>query len=271
MPVWWVLRAAAWCALAIVSLQLSVGLLAAVAPSGLDVVSMGTLEVLVIGGLSLFAAIRYQPPVPDESSFEPSLRFLGLGQARASELLIGLGIGAAIKPAADSLRVVIEARWPTSEVELAARAEFLRHDSPGQLLALFLMVGLLGPIVEEMLYRGLAYRLLLRGVRVWVAIVLSSSFFATAHAAVRDWPSLMGVALVLGVARAASERIWACIAAHVSFNCAALLMLVSDYEIRLGVGLGHPLTVGVSLLLGFGLILLLRRVAQRDSTRTQRL
>lgn len=263
MPVWWALRAAAWCALAIILLQLSVGLLARLSPSGLDLVSMGTLEVLVIGGISVSAAIRYQPPRVDESGFAPSLRFLGLGHAHVGELLIGLALGAAIKPAADALRALIEAYWPTSAVELAARAEFLRHDSVGQLLALFVMVGLLGPIVEEMLYRGLAYRLLLRGVRGWAAVALSSVFFATAHASFRDWPSLMGVALVLGVARATSERIWACIGAHVSFNCTALLMLVSDYEIEFGSGLGHPLAAGFGLVMGGALLFLLRRMTRK--------
>jgi hypothetical protein len=113
-----------------------------------------------------------------------------------------------------------------------------------------------------MLYRGLAFRLLQRGLRGWLAVLVTSVFFATAHAAVRDWPSLFGVALVLGVARAASERIWACIGAHVAFNSCALLMVVIDYEVRLGVGLGHPAIIVAGLALSVLTLRVLRRMAR---------
>jgi membrane protease YdiL (CAAX protease family) len=93
---------------------------------------------------------------------------------------------------------------------------------------------LLGPALEELLYRERMLPALRAACGAPLAVVLSSALFALPH---RDpWLVLaaFGVGLVLGAAFLATGSTPLCIAAHVGLNLAALAWL------RSGGGLGAP-------------------------------
>lgn len=62
----------------------------------------------------------------------------------------------------------------------------------------YLSIGLLAPLVEEMVFRGAILRSLLRQQPVWVAVAISSLLFAVAHLNPAQMPHAFVVGLLLG-------------------------------------------------------------------------
>jgi uncharacterized protein len=138
---------------------------------------------------------------------------------------IGLGIvigAAAIIVAGREVDPVVRRRL--DEVEALGSAHWQLA------LGVFALV-VLAPLGEELLFRGLLLRALVRRVRFWPAALISSVAFAAAHAdAYLLWPR--AIALVLtGLALAWLYRwrgYWAAVVAHASVNAVAAAALVAS-------------------------------------------
>jgi membrane protease YdiL (CAAX protease family) len=195
------------------------------------VLVLGGLELLTLSAVSHTALLLHGGGSGFGTASSSLIERVGLSSLTWRGLLLGVFVGASVKLPADLLRSMIERRWPTPDAELLAQAELLRHDTVGQIVALFVAIGLLGPFAEELFYRGVAYRLFERGAGRGAAIWGSSVCFAFAHAGPRDWLPLLGVALFLGSLRARSRGLWAPIAAHVAFNCLALVFVLVGFDV----------------------------------------
>lgn len=96
-------------------------------------------------------------------------------------------------------------------------------DSVAGVLLLLGSVILLGPLLEEMIYRGLLHTALLArfGIerRVWV-ILLAALLFAVMHVGVpwQAMPGLFVLGLVLGWLYERTGSLWPCVVAHAGFN-----------------------------------------------------
>jgi membrane protease YdiL (CAAX protease family) len=219
------IRALSWCVVAYAGLQLGLTGVASFGPQwGSNLWLLGAVEVVVIGGLALLLFVA-EPWAFKERQPDPQV----LPRARA--LGLGFALGLSMKAPADGLRSLIDVYWPTPEAELQAQAELLRHDTWSQILCLIVVIGLLGPIVEEAFYRGATFSAFTRAIGRGGAVLLSSAVFAVSHASPRDWLPLGLVAAGLGAARSSTSSLWASIGAHVAFNLAALGLLVLGHEI----------------------------------------
>lgn len=91
---------------------------------------------------------------------------------------------------------------------------------------LLLLLAVAGPIVEEFFFRGV----LLRSMGAWIpaplAIVVSAALFALAHFEAAQFVGLMAFGVVLGVLAWFTRRLAPSMAAHASFNAAAVLAVV---------------------------------------------
>lgn len=85
-------------------------------------------------------------------------------------------------------------------------------------------VGILGPIVEEMIFRGLLHFLLLRYLPVLVVVPLIAFAWAFGHSgySVRVCLLICGFGLLLGTARQTTISLWVPIAMHVTWNLYAI-------------------------------------------------
>ena len=92
-------------------------------------------------------------------------------------------------------------------------------------LTAFLAIGLIGPITEEILFRGLIYGALEKRLRVVGTIFVSSFLFALTHLQVVYFLPILGLGLVLGWARWKSGSIGLPILVHVLNNGFSLIML----------------------------------------------
>ena len=229
-------------------LLLTVGVLTLVslAPSaGTDIVSLGAVHALVLGAISYALAWRNERDTLQSGQLSDWAKAFGLHEPRAGALIIGAAVGLCAKFPADGLRALVELVFPTGEMELMHQMRLLRHDTLGQTLALFLIIGFTGPLLEELFYRGALFRRIATGGGLMAAWLLTSAVFALSHGAMRDWPSLLIVALAFGFLRGVFGTVWACLSAHVAFNSATLAALVLGYqEVDENSLLPLPLAVG---------------------------
>jgi membrane protease YdiL (CAAX protease family) len=96
----------------------------------------------------------------------------------------------------------------------------------GAFIANFVVIGLLAPIVEELTFRGLGYRLL-EPLGRWTAIILVGLAFGLAHGLVEALPILAFFGAGLAYLRSRSGSIYPCIAVHASFNSLVLIVAVA--------------------------------------------
>lgn len=105
--------------------------------------------------------------------------------------------------------------------ELARRAE-----GPLGWILLLLIVGVGAPVVEELFYRGLLQRALLkRGLPPWLTVVSTSALFAAMHLEPLQFLGLFLFGLVAGALAVRTGRLGPSIAAHVGFNVTTVVVL----------------------------------------------
>lgn len=92
------------------------------------------------------------------------------------------------------------------------------------MMGLFLMV-VLAPIVEELIFRGLLYRMLRERWGVWVSVAVSAAFFSLVHHGMLLSPQLIG-GIIFALAYEWSRSLWVSIALHMGANAAVYVLVV---------------------------------------------
>jgi membrane protease YdiL (CAAX protease family) len=99
-------------------------------------------------------------------------------------------------------------------------------DRAGAFAASFVVLAVVGPIVEELQFRGLGYSLL-AGYGSTIAIVVVGVTFGLAHGLVQGLPILIAFGAGLAWVRSQADSVYPCIAAHMAFNSIALVVSVT--------------------------------------------
>jgi membrane protease YdiL (CAAX protease family) len=144
---------------------------------------------------------------------------IGLGVTVGIGIIIGAG---AILVAGSAIDPAVEDRL--EDVEEIGTV-------PWQVVLMVLALVVLAPLGEELLFRGLLLRALVRRMRFWPAAIISSVVFAAAHAdAYLIWPRAIGL-VGTGIALAWLYRwrgYWASVIAHATVNAVAAVALVAS-------------------------------------------
>ena len=146
--------------------------------------------------------------------------------AAGAASLIPLGyLAAALRSA-----LGVEEESPQAIVEAAAEVS-----GTVTMVAVAIGVVVLGPVAEELLYRGLTFRIVQQGgAPSWVAVVTAAAVFTVAHladpalfspAGVVTLSALFAFGLFLGVLRVRTDGLGAPIFAHSGFNLMTLVLL----------------------------------------------
>ncbi len=98
--------------------------------------------------------------------------------------------------------------------------------SAGSFLALLLVAAGLGPLAEELLFRGLVYAWFRRHLGVLPSATLSALIFASVHAIPWLIPSFFAIGMVLALLYERSGSLWPAVVAHGSYNAINLVLLV---------------------------------------------
>jgi CAAX protease family protein len=95
----------------------------------------------------------------------------------------------------------------------------------GAFAASFVVLAIVGPVVEELQFRGLGYSLL-ASYGSTIAIVVVGLTFGLAHGLVEGLPLLVAFGAGLAWLRSRSDSVYPCIALHIAFNSIALTVSV---------------------------------------------
>ena len=157
---------------------------------------------------------------------------------------VPLGIGAGL---AGQILLVPLVYWPifkvlghSENVSKVAEQMTNKVHGPADTVLIFLLVGIGAPLAEELFFRGLTQRSLLKlradGANVvvrflartnpWSAVVLTAAFFAATHFQLLQFAGLFAFGLVLGVLAWRTGRLGPSIWAHLTFNVLAAATLV---------------------------------------------
>jgi uncharacterized protein len=213
-----------------------------------DLVSL-TLSEVAVYLLATFGVLRLHGGERDARAE------LALRPTHPGLVALGLALGLALLLPVDSLRQLVERRFPTPEAELAERAMLLSADTLVQKVLLVAAVVCAGPLVEELFFRGALFGAVRRGQAAAGAAIVTTIAFTLSHLDWRAWPSLLLVAAVLGYLRAASGSLLPCLALHVAFNGAGIAALFTGVST---VTRPMPLPAGVLI---FGWLLTLALLA----------
>ncbi len=93
-------------------------------------------------------------------------------------------------------------------------------------VAFFLVVAIVAPVVEELIYRGLGYALL-APYGLWAAIVVTGVLFGASHGLLVALPILAVFGVVVGVLRMRTDSVYPPMVLHGFFNGVALIVSVA--------------------------------------------
>lgn len=97
------------------------------------------------------------------------------------------------------------------------------EDAPGQSLALFLLIGFVGPFLEEVLFRGVLFPVLARKIGLWPGLAGQAAIFAWIHLHAASAPALFLLGAILGLQYVHTRRLMTCVWTHALFNMMTLL------------------------------------------------
>jgi membrane protease YdiL (CAAX protease family) len=176
-------------------------------------------------------------------------------------------LGLVVQVPANALFQVIDRFYPSGMDLDEALVDDLRG-GPFRKLALVLVIAVLGPLVEELFYRGALFSPMRRRHGVIGVVAVTSALFALAHV---QWQMLLPIGIVgiaLGVLRSESGSLWPSALMHGIFNGLTLISLAARDAGLIPREPEGPIPIGVTIggsaltLVGLGLA---RELGQRST------
>jgi membrane protease YdiL (CAAX protease family) len=149
---------------------------------------------------------------------------------RPKDIWVGLLSGFVAQMAIAAVLVLLESVFDLDISDVGEVAENLtdRADDPVGVVALFLVVVGIAPVVEEIFYRGLWQRAAQRRLGRWPGLLLGAVVFGVIHLQPIDTLALVAFGLVAGWLADRYGRLGPAIWAHVAFNLTAVVSLLSS-------------------------------------------
>ena len=215
----------------------TVGLLCGSVTAGIAAEASGTpldafdelpLSWLAFAQTGLWVGLLGAPVVATRLARTDLRRALGL-RAEPADLAVG-GISGLIGQFAIMALIYVPLSWVTDitpeEISEPARGITDRADGLLGVALLVLIVGVGAPIVEEIFWRGLLQRSLVRAVGPAWGIGVTSVAFGAAHFGLLQIPGLAAAGLLFGVLAHRAQRLGPAIACHLVFNLTAVVVLL---------------------------------------------
>ena len=99
---------------------------------------------------------------------------------------------------------------------------------------MFLVIAIIGPLVEEMMFRGVIYRNFRKSGRLLASIIISSIIFGLYHRNLNQFFYTAYVGVMFSLIDEASESIWPSLICHVIFNgySVCLVYLIKGFNVQ---------------------------------------
>jgi len=102
--------------------------------------------------------------------------------------------------------------------------ELIEALAAGSFLVQILAVGIVAPVVEEVLYRGIILNRLLQWIPKWVAVLISSALFGLMHFNLFQGLYAFATGIVVAVVYLRYRNLWIPIIGHVVFNMTSVVV-----------------------------------------------
>jgi uncharacterized protein len=143
---------------------------------------------------------------------------LGLRRASIPLCVLSIVLGFTLQGPMNLLSEAIYKRYPLPEEQVELIKQLFDVPALHQKIALVLAAGVIGPVVEEMLFRGALFRGLRRGQPPALTVIGIALLFAAAHRDLRNFtPDFVG-GLAMGYVRLVTGSLWPAIFVHATFN-----------------------------------------------------
>ena len=149
---------------------------------------------------------------------------------------VDLGIGAVLFFVGIALATVLALgmEWLFGTFPTAALTDMIEDTDGapaginGWIVLLAVVAGIVVPVLEEIVYRGLLWSALeKRGMREQAVLVVTSLIFAAIHLEPARFPILFVLGIALGYGRIRTGRIGSCVAAHIYLNSTGMIALLA--------------------------------------------
>lgn len=170
--------------------------------------------------LALFVVLRRYAP-------DASIRhFLALRGTSAAFYPVGVVLGASLAIPANALYGLLERLFPSSQTD--SLAQMYAEAGLGKRLIIAAVLVVLGPLLEEVFFRGALFQPLRRHKPAAVVIGATTVLFATAHVDFRMMIPIALVGLALGALRWWSGSLLPSFLAHAAFNAVGLYAIATS-------------------------------------------
>ncbi len=173
--------------------------------------------------LTLFCILRFYAP-------NISIRhFVGLRGTHGGFYVLAAVLGVVIQIPTTALYDVILKRFPHETDQGSVVLEDMARGTSWR-IAIFVIIVLAGPLLEEVFFRGALYRPLKKESPTFGIVVLSSLLFALSHLEKQMFIPIAIVGLTLGILRSASGSLIPGIIMHTTFNGAAFWSMYERFR-----------------------------------------
>lgn len=211
--------ALSWAIVAAVLIKVVLTLTVSLRPGAeTDIVNLGACEALVFVACAFVVLRLHTPEAPLRHAF-------GLRSTSAGLSVLGVVLGVSVHFPAESIRELVERLYPTPSEVLLERLELLSGSTPVESVLILFVVACVGPLVEELFFRGAVFGVLRRSHSLAGASIATAVAFTLGHPDPRTWPPLLVVAAVLTHLRAASGSLLPSLALHVGFNSVTIVAI----------------------------------------------
>lgn len=152
-------------------------------------------------------------------------RFLGVRPAHPAFYPLALLLGLSVHVPADTIYRWIEQRWPSSPQTLP---KFFQESSLPKQIAMGCILIVLGPLIEEIFFRGALFRPLRKQNSAFTVIAVTSACFAIAHAMPQTYLPIALVGISIGMARLCSGSFIPPLLVHAAFNALSLYAMATS-------------------------------------------
>jgi uncharacterized protein len=152
--------------------------------------------------------------------------FLGIRHTHPLLHVIAAPLGVALTIPAEILHRAIERKWPTPPDQVLEQLAAFRMDSQLRRIVIPLVVIAIGPLVEELFFRGALFRGLRRVHPDSVVVPVIALLFSAAHIDTRAMLPLFVLGLFLGLLRTGSGSLLPALIAHMAFNAVGIFELL---------------------------------------------
>jgi len=213
--------AAMWSTSALLALDLLQRILVSLRPSGhIDLVSG-----VLCQAVAFLAALFFVVYVHDRD--KPLSDVLALRRADVLLCIIALLLGVALNGPLSLLDDAISSRYPRSDQDIETMRELLTAPTLRDKVGLVVAAGIIGPLVEEMFFRGGLLRNLRRQHGSGLTLFGVSLLFAASHLDPRNFVPIFLGGLAMGFVRMLSGSLWPAFLLHGAFNSASVYVAIT--------------------------------------------